>query len=165
MGFLSSTHAKTLFRGTVHWSILVNLPSRLLRTGGFVSPSRFYDHLVFSSISCPSCYHKHLHKELRFLSHLPFSHRESKAWTEEHFDETARKTAFPHWHFGNIALVVWDPFVSTASIHLCFMAFDFCCFNSVFGFAPLGPCSCQLGSVFTDLLYLTSLPLWILHPI
>jgi hypothetical protein len=50
----------------------------------------------------------------------------------------ARKTAFLHWRFENIARVFWDPFVSTASIYLCFMAFG--------GGCVLSPCVVLLNS-------------------
>lgn len=61
--------------------------------------------------------------------------------------------------------MAWDPFVSTTAIYLCFMAFDFCAFNSTFCFAPLPLFSCLVWSAFTDLLDLTSFPLWALNPI
>lgn len=70
--------------------------------------------LTATALVCPqpSCYHSYLHKELKFLLTLAFFFQSgNKAWAEDRFDEMARKTAFLHWRFENIALVFWDPFV------------------------------------------------------
>lgn len=161
-----------LWRETALQSILeASLPHRALHLRVHVSNTHILHYHQLSqlrllSVPQPSCYHSYSYKELKFLPTLAFFFQSgNKAWSEDGFDEMAGKTAFLHWRFENIARVFWDPFVSTAFIYLCFIAFGCCCFRSVCGSAPLWLCSCQAGSAFTDLLYLTSFLLRILNPI
>ena len=161
-------HTGEFWQNMLHWSgewqtTPIFLPPPHALSPSYLLPctSCFGSSNFFSSISCWTKNSPHLPSLFFFV---PLSKRRIKLWL---------MTVVMRWLEKLLCFIgilkycsmVWDPFVSTTAIYLCFMAFDFCAFNSTFCFAPFTLFSCQVWSGFTDLLYLTSFPLWAQNPI